>query len=108
MLGTPALFATAYGNVGSSIYYALGLVAGIALGLTPVTESKSPQTVAVDETKIAAKIGHYKQYAGKDGKTYVRGFDRAGRAYDLSIDTNGHVQGRVGNMDITFDVRDAA
>ncbi len=36
VLGTPALFATAYGNVGSSIYYALGLTAGIALGLTPV------------------------------------------------------------------------
>jgi APA family basic amino acid/polyamine antiporter len=36
VLGAPALFATAYGNVGSSIYYALGLVAGIALGLTPV------------------------------------------------------------------------
>jgi APA family basic amino acid/polyamine antiporter len=30
------MFATAYGNVGSSIYYALGLVAGYALGLTPV------------------------------------------------------------------------
>ena len=28
MLGTPALFATAYGNVGSSIYYALGVTAG--------------------------------------------------------------------------------
>src|SRR5438094_2485182 len=36
VLGTPALFATAYGNVGSSTYYALGLVAGIALGLTPL------------------------------------------------------------------------
>src|SRR5947209_15364757 len=36
VLGTPALFATAYGNVGSSIYYALGVTAGIALGLTPV------------------------------------------------------------------------
>src|SRR3954447_23134892 len=35
-LGTNALFATAYGNVGSSIYYALGLVASYALGLTPV------------------------------------------------------------------------
>ena len=30
------MFATAYGNVGSSIYYALGLVAAHALGLTPV------------------------------------------------------------------------
>ena len=36
VLGTPALFSTAYGNVGSSIYYALGLTAGFALGLTPV------------------------------------------------------------------------
>src|SRR5947208_4248991 len=36
VLGTPALFATAYGNVGSSIYYALGVTAAIALGLTPV------------------------------------------------------------------------
>jgi APA family basic amino acid/polyamine antiporter len=32
----PGLFATAYGNVGSSIYYALGLVAAHALGLTPL------------------------------------------------------------------------
>jgi APA family basic amino acid/polyamine antiporter len=36
VLGVNALFATAYGNVGSSIYYALGLVASLALGLTPV------------------------------------------------------------------------
>ena len=36
VLGTNALFATAYGNVGSSIYYALGVVAVYALGLTPV------------------------------------------------------------------------
>src|ERR1700709_1478802 len=36
VLGVNALFATAYGNVGSSIYYALGLVAALALGLTPL------------------------------------------------------------------------
>src|SRR5690348_14631847 len=36
VLGTGALFSTAYGNVGSSIYYALGLVAVLALGMTPV------------------------------------------------------------------------
>jgi APA family basic amino acid/polyamine antiporter len=35
--GSGALFAAAYGNVGSSIYYALGVVALYALGLTPVT-----------------------------------------------------------------------
>src|SRR6266849_10949424 len=36
VLGTPALFSTAYGDVGSSIYYALGVTAFFALGLTPV------------------------------------------------------------------------
>jgi basic amino acid/polyamine antiporter, APA family len=34
--GVGALFAAAYGNVGSSIYYALGVTAAFALGLTPV------------------------------------------------------------------------
>src|SRR3954471_112466 len=36
VLGNGALFSTAYGYVGSSIYYALGLVAIFALGMTPV------------------------------------------------------------------------
>jgi APA family basic amino acid/polyamine antiporter len=36
VLGVPALFSTAYGNVGSSIYYALGVVAAWALGVTPL------------------------------------------------------------------------
>jgi basic amino acid/polyamine antiporter, APA family len=35
-LGVMGLFSTAYGNVGSSIYYALGVVAMSALGLTPL------------------------------------------------------------------------
>ncbi len=34
--GVGSLFSAAYGNVGSSIYYALGVVAAFALGLTPV------------------------------------------------------------------------
>jgi basic amino acid/polyamine antiporter, APA family len=36
VLGAPGLFATVYGNVGSSIYYALGVTALFALGLTPL------------------------------------------------------------------------
>jgi APA family basic amino acid/polyamine antiporter len=35
-VGVAGLFATAYGNVGSSTYYALGLVAAHALRLTPL------------------------------------------------------------------------
>jgi len=36
VLGTPALFSLAYADVGSSIYYALGIVAFYALGAAPV------------------------------------------------------------------------
>jgi APA family basic amino acid/polyamine antiporter len=36
VLGSPALSSTAYGDVGSSIYYALGVTAALALGLTPI------------------------------------------------------------------------
>ena len=36
VLGVSALFSAGYGNVGSSIYYALGIVAAAAMGATPV------------------------------------------------------------------------
>jgi len=36
VLGIPAVFSAGYGNVGSSIYYALGIVAMVAMGATPV------------------------------------------------------------------------
>ena len=36
ILGVPALFSAGYGNVGSSIYYALGIVAVVAMGATPI------------------------------------------------------------------------
>ena len=35
-LGVPSLFSTGYGNVGSSIYYALGVTAAYAYGATPL------------------------------------------------------------------------
>jgi APA family basic amino acid/polyamine antiporter len=36
VLGVAAVFSAGYGNVGSSIYYALGIVALVAIGATPV------------------------------------------------------------------------
>ena len=36
VLGVAAIFSAGYGNVGSSIYYALGIVAMVAIGATPV------------------------------------------------------------------------
>jgi hypothetical protein len=85
----------------------ISAIVAVALGVTPVKDS-SRQTVRVDNAKIAGQIGRYTQSQGKDGKTYIRGFDRLGRAYSLSIDANGHVQGQVGNYDIAFEVEDPA
>jgi basic amino acid/polyamine antiporter, APA family len=64
VLGTPALFATAYGNVGSSIYYALGLVAGIALGLTPLVFVVSGLIFAATAATYAEGTVRYPEAGG--------------------------------------------
>jgi hypothetical protein len=79
----------------------------IALGLTPVKESTSPQIVQIDE-KVASEIGRYSQVIDKRGITRVRGADRNGRSYDLAIDQNGHVEGDVGSWHVSFDAADAS
>jgi APA family basic amino acid/polyamine antiporter len=66
VLGAPALFSVAYGEIGSSIYFALGIIALHALGFTPVvllaagllfllvTLSYAEGTAAIRETGGAA------------------------------------------------------
>ena len=58
VLGTPALFATAYGNVGSSIYYALGVTAARSLTGKTVTIAKMRRTPVelADGTKLVVTI----------------------------------------------------
>jgi len=64
VLGAPALFATAYGNVGSSIYYALGLTAGIALGLTPIVFIVSGLIFAATAATYAEGTVRYPEAGG--------------------------------------------
>jgi APA family basic amino acid/polyamine antiporter len=64
VLGAPALFATAYGNVGSSIYYALGLTAGIALGLTPLVFVVSGLIFAATAATYAEGTVRYPEAGG--------------------------------------------
>ena len=64
VLGTPALFATAYGNVGSSIYYALGLTAVFALGLTPVVFVVAGVIFAATAATYAEGTVHYPEAGG--------------------------------------------
>src|ERR671933_2217021 len=66
VLDAPALFSVAYGEIASSIYFALGIIAGHALGFTPavllaagalfllVSLSYAEGTAAIAETGGAA------------------------------------------------------
>src|ERR671929_859313 len=63
-LGTGALFSSAYGNVGSSIYYALGLVAGFALGMTPVVFLVSGLIFAATAATYAEATAMYPEAGG--------------------------------------------
>jgi basic amino acid/polyamine antiporter, APA family len=64
VLGTPALFATAYGNVGSSIYYALGLTAAYALGLTPLVFVVAGVIFAATAATYAEGTARYPEAGG--------------------------------------------
>jgi APA family basic amino acid/polyamine antiporter len=67
-LGAPVLFSVAYGEIASSIYFALGIIAGHALGLTPevlllagllfllVAASYAEGVAAIPETGGAATL----------------------------------------------------
>src|SRR3954453_8452224 len=64
VLGTGALFSTAYGNVGSSIYYALGLVAVYALGMTPIVFMVSGLIFAATAATYAEATAMYPEAGG--------------------------------------------
>src|SRR6184192_3523744 len=64
VLGTGALFSTAYGNVGSSIYYALGLVAVYALGMTPIVFVISGLIFAATAATYAEATAMYPEAGG--------------------------------------------
>ena len=64
VLGTPALFATAYGNVGSSIYYALGLTAVYALGLTPIVFVVAGAVFAMTASTYAEGTARFPEAGG--------------------------------------------
>ena len=79
VLGTPALFATAYGNVGSSIYYALGLTAVYALGLTPLVFVVAGRRLRRDGGDVRGRDGSLPR-GGRLGELLAPRVRRARRA----------------------------
>src|SRR6476619_5754718 len=62
--GVGALFSAAYGNVGSSIYYALGVTAAFALGLTPIAFVISVLAFAANAATYAEATVMYPEAGG--------------------------------------------
>jgi hypothetical protein len=82
-------------------------VLAVALGYSTVNGPEI-QTVTIGPDS-ANMVGSYSQSIGRDGKTHLRGFDhRTGRPFDLTVATDGRVEGSVGGWDISFQVSDPA
>ncbi len=84
----------------------LSTILAVALGYAPVKDGAT-QIVRPDR-QAEQMIGRYRQTVDKNGRTHVRGFDRLGRAYDLTLDQSGDVEGTVGTWDIAFHVEVSA
>jgi len=81
ILGVSALFSAGYGNVGSSIYYALGIVALVALGAAGILFIFTALTYA-EGTAMLPEAGGSASFA-RHGFSNVAGFT-AGWALMLS------------------------
>ena len=81
----------------------MNAVLAVALGLAPT----QGQLVRADD--YTGLVGRYSQATDRSGTTHLKGFDlRNGRPFDIAVTPNGHVEGSVGEMTVSFDFRQAA
>ena len=89
VLDAPSLFAVAYGEIASSLYIALGIVAAQALGLTPLvllsparssSSSRSPTRRA--RPRFPRRVARRRSSGGRS--TTSPGSSRAGRSFSTS------------------------
>ena len=76
VLGVAAVFSAGYGNVGSSIYYALGIVALAAVGATPVALGIAGILFIFTALTYAEGTSMLPE-AGGSASFAIRGFNRA-------------------------------
>lgn len=81
----------------------ISTVIAVALGVAPITSDR--QIVSGD---YSDKIGRYSQFVDSRGTTHLKGYDRNGHGYELTIDRRGFVEAAVGERTVSFQARDAA
>jgi len=81
----------------------MNAVLAVALGLAP------PQAQLVRPGDYTGLIGRYSQATDRNGITHLKGFDiRNGRPFDIGVTPDGHVEGSVGELVVSFDFRKVA
>lgn len=87
----------------------MNAVLAVALGLAPVKAGQDVQVIQYKPRDYAGLIGRYSQSTDNRGTTHLRGFDRlTGKPFDIAVAQDGHVEGSVGDMYITFHVSEHA
>jgi hypothetical protein len=87
----------------------MNAVLAVALGLTPVKSGQEVQVIQYNPGDYAGLIGRYYQSTDRRGTTRLSGFDRlTGRPFDIAVAKNGHVEGTVGEIYVTFSVSEGA
>jgi len=85
----------------------MNAVLAAALGLAPVNTALPSQTIQASEYQ--GLVGPYSQSTDSRGTTHLKGIDRrTGRPFDIEVAANGHVEGFVGEMYVTFEFSRAA
>jgi hypothetical protein len=81
----------------------MSAVLAVALNAVPVKHE--PQTITGQE--ISRLVRDVRRTVDRRGTTHLTGHDKRERAFDLTIDKAGHVEGSVGIWDVAFQATDA-
>jgi len=79
----------------------------LAVALNAVPIKHEPQTVTVSGQEISRLVRDVRRTVDRRGTTHLTGHDKRDRAFDLTIDKAGHVEGSVGIWDVAFQAVDA-
>jgi hypothetical protein len=83
----------------------MSTVIAVALGLVPINDDPTFLSASAD---YSGGIGRYSQSVDRNGATHLRGFDRSGASYDISVAKDGSVRATIGERLVTFRIAERA
>ena len=82
----------------------LTTIAAIALGYAPIADDGTVQLRADNYSRM---VGRHSETVDRQGRRHIKGFSQRGQPYDIAVDGDGKVEGMVGDLDVTFTVKQA-